>query len=412
MKWKHYLKTAAGGLLVHKSRSVLTILGIVIGIAAIIMISSLGEGANQLILREIQAMGSRTLVVTPGKEPRGPSNINSLFLDALKERELKALQDQSKVPSVVDATPMIIVPGSVSYGGETYDPTTMGSSENFAELMDVYPNPGRFFNAEEVRQNESVAIIGSEVKNKLFGPSEGLGAKIKIRGRYFRVIGIFPQTGSSIFFNMDDLIVIPYTTGQRYLLGTDHFFEIIVRAQSEALVPRAVAEIEATLRETQGITDPEKDYFHIHTQIDLADRVGLVGTILTLLLSSIAAISLLVGGIGIMNIMLVSVTERTREIGLRKAIGATEKNIMTQFVLEAILLTGLGGIIGTTLGITASFIIGQLIRRFGGLEWVFSIPIASALVGITLSCLIGLIFGIFPARSAAKKNPIEALRYE
>ncbi|KKT35205.1 MAG: hypothetical protein UW24_C0012G0010 [Parcubacteria group bacterium GW2011_GWA2_44_12] len=379
------LKIAATGLRANKFRSILTILGIVIGITAIMLVMAVGSGANKLILSQVQGIGSNMLVVVPGQEAKGPSQFSMFFIDSLKEPEVKALRSKANVPTAIDVTPWQIVPGSISYKGETFQPTTFGTTEQFAEVMSLNPIDGRFFTEDEVQNRANVAVIGTNVKEELFGSATALEEKVKIKGTLFRVVGILPQKGNMLFFNVDDLVAIPYTSAETYLTGKSYFNEIIVRAENESLVDRTVYDISLTLREIHGITNTDKDDFHIHTQKDLVDRIGLITGIMTALLSSIAAISLIVGGIGIMNIMLVSVTERTREIGLRKAVGATDGNIMGQFLLEAMLLTGIGGILGVLGGALLSFATSLVLSKMLNISWEFTFPLNAALLGIGVS---------------------------
>lgn len=412
MTFTYSIGTAFNGLQTNRGRSSLTILGIVIGITSIILVMSLGEGASDLILNQIQGIGSKTIVVVPGKDSGDPTRFSAFFVDTLKERELEALQQKSNVPTLQDITPVVLVPGTVSYHGEVFQGSTIGASEIFDEIFDVFPAEGEFFGAEHVRRKDAVAVIGSAAKEELFASQDALGETITIKDKSFRVVGVFPKKGRIGLFDMDDAIIIPHTTAQSYLTGKKHYEEFIARARTEEDVPRTARDIELTLRELHDITDPEKDDFHVHTQADIAQRVGMVTGILTLFLTSIAAIALLVGGVGIMNIMLVSVTERTREIGLRKAIGATNKDILTQFLLEAVMLTTLGGVIGIIFGASLSFIVSLILSKIVGLHWVFTFPITAALLGLGVAALVGLIFGLYPARKASQKNPIEALRYE
>jgi putative ABC transport system permease protein len=294
----------------------------------------------------------------------------------------------------------------------TYRPTIYGVTSFFAKIYDIYPDQGRIFSDDEVQSYADVAVIGSKVKNELFGSADALGQKVKIKGRNFKIIGILSKKGQMSFVNFDDAAIVPFTTAQQYIFGIRYFNRIIAEADSESTVNETVDDIKITLRNSHNITDPNKDDFFVETQADAIKSVSTITNVLTYFLAAVAAISLLVGGIGIMNIMLVSVTERTREIGLRKALGATEKNILNQFLLEAVLLTAAGGIIGIILGASFSFLTSLALSKVLALNWKFNFPIPAALLGLGVAAAIGLIFGLYPARKAAKKNPIEALRYE
>jgi putative ABC transport system permease protein len=412
MKLKYSIKTATNGLRTHKSRSALTILGIVIGITSIILIMSLGQGAKGLILGEIQGLGAKNVIVLPGKEPGGPSDLASLFADSLKEKELIALKNKNNVPNAVNATPIIFGSENGVYGNEIYKVSLFGSGEAMGVLFDLKPSKGIFLSDEDVRSKATVVVLGSKVKEELFGSNEAVGEKIRIKNTTFRVIGVLPAKGQSSFINFDESAVIPYTTMQQYVVGTKYFNRVVVEADDESNIDIVAEDIRKTLRDMHNITDPDKDDFFVSTPAEVAESLGTVLNTLTIFLAAVAAISLVVGGIGIMNIMLVSVTERTKEIGLRKAIGATNKNILTQFLLEAVILTGLGGVVGIILGSLLSFSASILIVKFAGLDWAFSFPYGAAVLGLVVSSLVGLVFGLYPARQAAKKSPMEALRYE
>ena len=406
--------TALRGLQATKSRSALTILGIVIGISAIILMMALGSGAESLILSQIGGLGAETIVIRPGKEPSGPTDVSQMLLsNSLKNRDVEALGRKENVPYAVKVMPLLLVPGSVSFRGETYQPMIVGGEVDFfSEAFQVYVREGVAFGDAEIRQNASVAVIGAKVKEELFGSSDALGEQITIGGRKFRVVGIFPQKGQVGFFNFDELVIVPYTTAQLYLLGVDYYHEIIVKSESPDVVARTLYDIKATLRETHNIGDPKDDDFFVVTQQALTEQVQVIIGTLTLFLSSVVAIALVVGGIGVMNIMLVSVTERTREIGLRKALGATQKDILLQFLFEAILLTGMGGVIGIIIGGVFAFGASLIIRATFSPEWVFTFPLSAVFLGLGVSSGVGLVFGLYPARQASKKSPIEALRYE
>ncbi|MDP3954509.1 MAG: ABC transporter permease [bacterium] len=412
MTLKNTFKTAIIGLSTHKSRSVLTILGIVIGITAIMLVMALSQGATDLILAQIQGLGSQTIIVRAGAEPKGPSDFASIFTTSLKDREVEALRNPSLVRGVVSVAPNVIGSGTALYAGETKNASMLGTTPDILQALEIYPTHGVFFNDADVAGRASVAVLGYEVKKELFGESDAVGQTVKFADRNFKVIGVFGKVGQIGAFDIDNNIIIPATTANQYILGANHYTVIMVRVESESVVETAADDIRLTLRELHGITDPDKDDFFVATQADLAERVGTITGVLTALLISVAAISLIVGGIGIMNIMLVSVTERTREIGLRKAVGATTANILNQFLFESVILTSTGGVIGIALGAMLSLGMSFALTQFLEIDWGFSFPIAGALIGFGVAAFIGLVFGIYPARQASRKSPIEALRYE
>ncbi|MDD4996274.1 MAG: ABC transporter permease [Patescibacteria group bacterium] len=415
MKIKYSLKTVLIGLKTNKARSFLTILGIVIGITSIILIMSIGQSAESLILNEVKSLGGNFVQINPGKEVKGPQDMaDTLFNDSLKERDIKALKNKNNVPDLEEITPSLMVPGSVSYKGETYKPTILGwTADWMAKLYNIYPGEGEYFTEEDIKSLAAVAVIGAKVKEDLFGTADALGEKIKIKDKYFKVVAIFPAKGQvSSFMDIDKFVLIPYTTAQKYLLGIDYYQEIHVMAKNEESVPNMVEDIKLTLRDLHNIDDPEDDDFHITTSEEMIETISLITGILTVLLTSVAAISLVVGGVGIMNIMLVAVTEKTWEIGLRKAIGARGKDIMVHFLIESIILTIVGGLIGVGLGIGLSYLASLVLAKQLSQNWQFVISFPSILLGLGVAGSIGIIFGLYPAKKASKKSPIEALRYE
>ena len=412
MNLRYAFKTALRALKANKSRSALTILGIVIGITAIMMVMSLGEGAQNLILKQIQSIGSKTIAIVPGRQPKGIMESLSVLTDSLKEKDVTVLMKKENVPHLSKIMPVVFGSETAIFENESYSATVFGVTDLFAKIYDVYPEQGRLFSDEEVKSKADVVIIGSKVKDELFGQDDALDKKIKVKGRNLRVIGILGKKGQFSFVNFDSAVIVPYTTAQTYIFGIKYFHRLVVEADKEENVAQTVEDIKMTLRNSHNITDPEKDDFFIETQASAMEMVSTIMNILTLFLAAVAAISLVVGGVGIMNIMLVSVTERTREIGLRKAIGATDKNILFQFLLEAVVLTAIGGIVGIILGTFFSFLTSLALSKFWNLNWAFTFPIQAALLGIGVSAFVGLVFGLYPARQASKKSPIEALRYE
>ena len=412
MKLSDSFFTALDGLKTNRGRSALTILGIIIGIAAVITMMSVGQGVQNLILSQIQSIGSKVIAIVPGRQPKGPTDVISTFTDSLRQTDLEALKKKSNVPHLETLMPVVFGSETAAFGSETYRLTIFGVTENFSKIHDLYPTEGRLFSDEETKGYADVVIIGNKVKDELFGSDEALDRRIKIKGRNFRVIGILPKKGQSSFLNFDEVAIIPYTTAQQYIFGIKYFHRLVAETDSEANVDQTVEDIKITLRNSHNITDPSKDDFFIETQTSAMEIVSTITNILTLFLAAVAGISLLVGGIGIMNIMLVSVTERTREIGLRKAVGAGKNDILIQFLLEAVLLTLTGGILGIAFGVLLSLGASLIFGYFLKASWGFLLPLNAIALGVGVSVMIGLIFGIYPAHKAAELSPIEALRYE
>lgn len=409
---KHSFTTALTGLTTNKSRSLLTILGIVIGITAIMLVVSLGAGAQALILGQVQGLGTRTIAIVPGREPTGPSDVSSLYSDSLKAKDVTALNNRANVPGLNAVMPVIFGGEIASRDANTYNISIFGATELMARIFDLKPKFGEFFDQNDVLSRSDAIVIGSKVADKLFESDDPIGQKVKIKSRNFKVIGVLPSTGGGSLFNFDDMVLMPYTTAQDYLTGTKYYNRLIAEAREGQDVEVVADDIRITLRDSHNITDPSKDDFFVQTQQDLANRLSTITSALTWFLVAVASIALFVGGVGIMNIMLVAVTERTREIGLRKALGATDKDILTQFLLEAVLLTAMGGIIGIVLGTVLAFIIAIGLSHGLGVNWQFVFPWIGAILGFGVSALIGLVFGGYPASQASKKSPIEALRYE
>ena len=413
MTFRHLIKTSLTGLSTNRSRSVLTILGIVIGITAIMLVVSLGAGAQNLILGEVQGLGTNTIAIIPGQVSTSPSqSAGALYSDSLKPQDVAALENKSNVPYLQSLMPVVIGASTASFDSNTYQVTLFGATDLIASIFDLAPAEGAFFDQSDVDSLSSVVVIGADAANYLFGNQDPLNQNISIQGRNFRIVAVLPKSGGGSLFNFDSMVIMPYTTAMTYVTGQKYYSRIIVQATSDAVVPETANDIRLTLEESHNITDQSKDDFTIETQQTLANTLGTITSALTWFLVSVASIALFVGGVGIMNIMLVSVTERTREIGLRKALGARDRDILSQFLLEAVLLTVIGGIIGVILGSSLAYIIALILSHALAINWQFIFPWSGAILGISVSAIIGLVFGGYPARQASKKSPIEALRYE
>jgi putative ABC transport system permease protein len=412
MKFKFLILSALSNVVAHKVRSFLTILGILIGVAAIIAVMSIGEGAANLVMREIDQMGANTVSATPGNIESG--FIDYFFVDKFNQDDLDALLKPVNVPNIRTVAPAVMVPSLISYRGESYsEAIIMGSiADFFTETYNMVPEKGVNFTSVEINNSERVVIIGSKVKEELFGLDEAVGERVMIGGTRFLVVGVYASRGYIGPLNMDNFVLLPYSSAQMYVTGNNEFEEFYIKIDDAENVNRAVIDITATLRETRNIQPGEEDDFSVMTQESMQKMIGDVLNILNGFLIFVVSISLLVGGIGIMNIMLVSVTERTKEIGLRKALGATKKAIREQFLWEAITLTVFGGVMGIFVGTSISFGVSLVLSNVLLFDWPFNFSFEAVLLGVGMSALVGLIFGIYPAQQAAEKDPIEALQYE
>jgi len=411
MPLRYTIITALRGLRTHITRSALTILGIVIGVAAIIIVMSLGQGAQNLILDQIGGIGPETVVLRPGKDSADVMSL--LYSQSITQRDIEILQRTQNVPNLISVAPVVTMGETVTYRGSVYRPMLIGAPvETLTELMQIDVAAGQLFTNADIDQQARVAVIGQSIKEDIFGNANALGEQIQIKDRRFRVIGIFDDVGTVGPFNVDKLVVIPHTSAQTYITGTNFFAEVILKADHVDNVEKMAYDIEMTLRNAHNIAYGDDDDFHVQTQEDLISQIETVVNIFTAFLVAVVSISLVVGGIGIMNIMLVSVSERTQEIGLRKAVGARSRDILQQFLTEAVILTSIGGLVGVVVGTLFSLLVAIILSNTVAEGWSFSFPILGAILGVSVSAGVGLIFGIYPANQAAKKSPIEALRYE
>lgn len=409
------LKSAVQYINLHKSRSALTILGIVIGVMAVTIVVSFGKSAEGLLTNEIQSFGPENVFINPGKPSDGvfQQQSSSFLLKTLTRKDLEKLNDSSFVPDAFLVNPSTNATYLVSYDKETVSAMVIGSGAEAFSIYRLSPRNGRFFTNDEVQSRAFVAVIGKNVVKDLFGSEKvnPVGERVKIKEKKFRIVGVFSYEGSSSF-GIDDMVMIPYTTSQEYLSGTNHFQEIAVQAKNKEAVPNMVRDIKETLRESHDIKEGQEDDFIVSTQDDIINTVNNTLGAISTFLSFVAGISLIVGGIGVMNIMFVSVNERTREIGLRKAIGARYRDVLQQFLLESVFLTLGGGIAGVILGFLTTYALTYALSLFTSFQFPFVFSVSASLLGVGIALFIGVFFGVFPALQAAKKSPMEALRYE
>ena len=305
------------------------------------------------------------------------------------------------------------LPDPVEYRGEKFKAMVFGGSANFiVDILDITLASGALFTQEDIDQNARVAIIGDTIKEDVFGNGNALGEQIQIKDKKFRVVGVFEDTSNVGPLTINEMVLIPYTTAQTYITGNDYYNEVMIRADAPENVEKMAYDIVLTMRDAHDIGFGDDDDFNVQTQEDVIERIETIVNVFTAFLIAVVAISLVVGGIGIMNIMLVSVSERTKEIGLRKALGARSRDILRQFLTEAIILTGIGGVIGIMVGALISALAAVVLARTIADDWTFAFPIFGAVLGVGVSVVVGIIFGIYPAYQASMKSPIEALRYE
>lgn len=400
-----YFRQAGFAMLAHKMRSILSILGILIGVAAVIAMLALGEGAKLSIQKQLASLGSNLLVVMPGS-----SKVHGVSL-ATGSVTRFTFQDVEAMRKITDGikrvSPSVSGRGQIVYANKNWNTRVEGVDVDYLEMRASVPSLGRPFTEQEVRLRDKVALVGLTVARELFGDANPIGETIKINLINFRIIGILPEKGASAFHDQDDTVMIPVTTAMYRLFGKQYIDSIFVEATSPESLDSAQESLKQLIIRQHHLNKKEdEDTFQIRNMADIKKTLETTTKTMSLLLGAIAAISLLVGGIGIMNIMLVSVTERTREIGLRKAIGANNKDIMVQFLIEAILMSFIGGVAGILLGTGAS----TLITLFAG--WTVKVSIFSMMLATIFSLIVGVVFGLWPAKQASLLNPIEALRYE
>ncbi|MCX6555626.1 MAG: ABC transporter permease [Candidatus Aminicenantes bacterium] len=405
MKWKNLIKVAFKSIVKNKMRTLLTMLGIIIGVGAVIVMVAIGKGAEMRIQNQIASMGTNLLTIFPGSMQSrgvhmGPDTGVQLTLEDVDKLK-------KNTTFIVAVSPMVRAGAQIIGGSGNWNTSVWGVSEQYLEIRDWALASGEFFSTADIRAQNKVCVIGQTIVKNLFANEDPIGQLLRVRNVPFRIIGVVKERGQGAFGqDQDDLLIAPYSTVLYRLSGHVHVNQILLRAASLEQMAQAQAEITAILREAHKIPEGEDDDFTVRNQTDIMATARETTQVLTILLASIASISLLVGGIGIMNIMLVSVTERTHEIGIRMAIGARSRDILVQFLIEAIVLSLSGGLIGVLIGFVATWIVHL------ATEWNTVIAPMNVLLSFGFAGAVGIFFGYYPARKASALNPIEALRYE
>lgn len=405
MKFANLIKIAWQALLRNKMRSLLTMLGIIIGIASVIAMVSLGQSSTQSINNEISSTGTNMIMVMRSHQRQAGVNVGNTNVQSLKAKDAEAIKERASYVDLI--TPYVASAGQIVYGNNNWPGTIHGVSSSYLEIRKYNVERGSNFSETDVFNSAKVCLIGQTVASNIFGDSDPIGKVIRFGKIPLKVIGILESKGQNqMGQDQDDVVIAPYTTVQKRILAITYVHMIYASATSESTVQLAASEIEKIMREEHKLKAGENNDFEVRTQQEMLEMMDSVTGMLTILLAAIAAISLIVGGIGIMNIMYVTVTERTREIGLRMSIGAKNKDILQQFLYESTILSLIGGIIGILLGIGLSYIGSYF------LGWPFVINLAVIGISFFVCAFIGIFFGWYPAQKAANLDPITALRYE
>lgn len=393
-------------LVANKARSALTILGIIIGIGSVIAMISIGQGAQESVEESIQSIGANLLMVRPGTQQGfGQVSSGQGSADTLTRDDAAAIFEKVELVSAI-APEMSVGRSQIISKGSNTNTSVTGITPEYSTVRNVQAENGSFILQQHIGSRSKVAVLGPDTAAELFADADPIGQKIRIKNIDFTVIGVLVSKGGTSFGNSDDVVYIPISAAKQFLTGSDSLSVINIEVQNQESMDVAEEQISDVLLQRHKISDSDSADFRIMNQADIVQTASSVTETFTLLLGAVAGISLVVGGIGIMNMMLTSVTERTREIGLRKAIGAKKKDISFQFLLEAVTLTLLGGILGILLGWSVSF----LVEKYGGISTEMTFSSIALAFGVSAS--VGIVFGFYPARKAAAMNPIEALRYE
>ncbi len=423
MNFLSTIKMTIRNLMARKGRSFLTMLGIVIGVAGVIIIISLGAGAQTLVLGQVNKLGSNLLSIQPGaSDPKGPpAQVYGIITTSLVNTDADALRSPTNVPHSVAVNSLVRGTVTVAWQNKTADTNFVGTDSGYTKVVNITMQEGQFMAPQDADGGANVVVLGSTVANELFAGTgvDPIGQVVKVRsasqsqpgGVPLRVVGVVTPRGTVFFQDQDDQVFLPIAIGQGQLLGIHYLQAINLKVDASENIDQTIADVTRVLSQTHHIQSIDNIDFTVRSTATAVSLLTTITSALSLFLTSMAAIALLVGGIGILNIMLVTVAERTREIGLRKAVGATNSNVRNQFLLEAGTLTSIGGFIGIVLGAIVSFLMA-ILMQYLGYDWAFVISPMSIISAVGVSILTGVIFGLYPSYKAAKLDPIEALRYE
>jgi putative ABC transport system permease protein len=413
MKLSDPLKISYRTLSASKLRFFLTVLGVVIGVAAVIMVMAIGASAQKLVLSQIENVGSNLIGVLPGaSEEKGPpASALGIVTTTLTNDDLKALRVRRSVPHLTAVSGYVTGSGTIEFQSVSFEASFQGVSPEFTEIENVKVASGRFFFSEEENDLSRVLVLGAARAKELFPDRDPIGQTVTLKKNPFKVVGVLEERGSTAFSNPDTMIYVPLATAQKLLLGIKYLNFVRAKVDVAANIDRSIADVNILLRERHDIKESEESDFSVRSTAAALEILTTITNVLKYFLIAIASISLLVGGIGIMNSMLISISQRVREIGLRKAVGARKTHVISQFLIEASFITIAGGIIGIIFGITVTFIASVIIVKLG-YDWQFLIPLSSIAIGFSVSFIIGIVFGLYPAIKASRISPMEALRYE
>jgi ABC-type antimicrobial peptide transport system permease subunit len=416
MRLLNPIKISYKNLMAAKFRSFLTMLGIIIGVGSVILIMAIGQSAQELILDQVKGIGTNLIGVIPGAsddDNAPPAAAMGIAITTFTYDDLEALRSPGNVPEVEDGVGYVMGSATVSYNGYEDTISYTGVTASYINVETAEVKSGRFFTKEEEANLSKVAVVGSKMAEDFFGADDPVGKNIKIKDITFNIVGVFKERGSGGFgsSDQDESVFVPLRTGQKTLLGINYLSFARLKVKSPDLIPSAISNAKTTLRDRHHIKDSSKDDFSVRDQASALKTITNITNILRYFLLAIGTVSLIVGGVGIMNVMLIAVNQRIKEVGLRKAIGARNSEITSQFLIESATIASLGGFVGIILGIFLSFIASIVVQALG-YYWPFLISIPSIFIAFGVSVLIGIIFGLYPARKASKISPMEALRYE